>query len=125
MRIYELKVIPVGKPRMTKRDKWKHRPVVDHYYAFKDQLRLQANIMGLRDLPGEIGAITFILPMADSWSESKKVRYDKKPHQQKPDLDNMNKALFDSLNVEDKNIWYVGKNMKVWGRVGKIIIEIE
>jgi Holliday junction resolvase RusA-like endonuclease len=110
---------------MTKRDKWKHRPVVDHYYAFKDQIRLQANIMGLRDLPGEIESITFIIPMADSWKEAKKIKYDKSPHQQTPDLDNLNKALFDSLNVEDKNIWYVGKNKKVWGRSGKIIIEIE
>jgi Holliday junction resolvase RusA-like endonuclease len=125
MMIYELKVVPIAKPRMTKRDKWKHRPVVDHYYTFKDQLRLQANIMGLRTLPGAIEGITFVIPMADSWKESKKIKYDRKPHQQTPDLDNLNKALFDALNVQDKEIWFVGELKKIWGRTGKIIIEIE
>jgi len=125
MRIYELKVNPVGKPRMTRRDTWKHRPVVDHYYAFKDQVRLQANILGLRTLPGSIDGLTFVIPMADSWSEAKKIRHDRQPHQQVPDLDNLTKSLFDSMNVEDKEIWFIGELKKVWGRVGKIIIEIE
>jgi Holliday junction resolvase RusA-like endonuclease len=125
MMIYEFKIVPIAKPRMTKRDKWKHRPVVDHYYAFKDQIRLQANIMGLKDLPGAIEGITFVIPMADTWSEVKKRKHDHAPHQQTPDLDNLNKALFDALNVQDKEIWYVGKLKKVWGRIGKIVIEIE
>ena len=33
------RVTPIGKPRMTQRDRWKKRPPVVRYHAFKDQLR--------------------------------------------------------------------------------------
>lgn len=32
----ELDITPIGKPRMAQRDKWKQRPAVVAYYAFKD-----------------------------------------------------------------------------------------
>jgi Holliday junction resolvase RusA-like endonuclease len=109
---------------MTKRDRWKHRPVVDHYYALKDELRLQANKLGLQSLPDSIESIIFVLPMPDSWSEKKKVTHDKTPHKQTPDLDNLLKTLQDCLCNEDKHIYHIGSLDKYWGRGGKIIIQI-
>ena len=38
METYQFNVNPVAKPRMTQRDKWKKRPVVDKYYAYKDEM---------------------------------------------------------------------------------------
>lgn len=124
MRIYELKVNPNTKPRMTQRDRWKHRPCVDQYYAFKDELKVQANLVDLQTLPGELLCLSFIIRMPDSWSEVKKVRYDKTPNIQRPDMDNFLKALQDAFCKEDKGIWRIGNLEKRWGRIGKIIIGI-
>ena len=41
MIVFEIK--PLGKPRMTQRDRWAKRPCVNRYYAYKDHLTLLAN----------------------------------------------------------------------------------
>ena len=41
-KMFIFKINPIGKPRMTQRDKWKHRPIVDQYFAFKDLLNQEA-----------------------------------------------------------------------------------
>jgi Holliday junction resolvase RusA-like endonuclease len=125
LRYYTFDIDPVGKPRMTQRDKWKKRDCVTHYYAFKDELRLWANKFGLQTLPDSIEMLTFVVPMPQSWSEKKKIQHDKTPHRQKPDLDNMLKALQDCLCTDDKHIWQIKNLSKMWGRTGKILIEIE
>ena len=47
------------------------------------------------------------------------------PHQQTPDLDNLVKALLDSLPFEkgDAHVHYVVKN-KIWSDVGGIMIRV-
>lgn len=121
MRPVELNVIPVPKPRMTQRDKWK--PAAKRYFAFKDEVRWKAlgeRVLG--NLPNEI-EMCFVMPMPDSWTEKKKNEYDGEPHGQKPDIDNLVKALLDALYEEDK---YVHKVIaeKCWGREGKIILGV-
>lgn len=44
-----------------------------------------------------------------------------KPHQQKPDKDNLEKALLDAIFGEDSHIWD-GRVTKIWGETGKMII---
>lgn len=44
-----------------------------------------------------------------------------KPHQQKPDIDNLIKSVLDSLCENDAYIWQVSAS-KVWGDVGAIEI---
>jgi Holliday junction resolvase RusA-like endonuclease len=46
-----------------------------------------------------------------------------RPHQQKPDLDNLLKALVDACYQEDKGIWNYGELKKLWDYKGSIIIE--
>ena len=125
MRNYILEVDPVAKPRMTKRDKWKGRDVVNHYYAFKDMITLKANMVGLHSLPDSINSLIFVIPMPDSWSEKKKREFDGKPHKQRPDLDNLLKSLQDCLCKEDKHIYHIGDMNKCWGKQGLIMITIE
>lgn len=125
MREYIFNIDPNPKPRMTKRDRWKKRPVVNKYHSFKDLLRLEANKFGIQTLPGSIESLIFVIPMSDSWSEKKKIKYDKTPHIQRPDLDNLLKAVQDCLCTEDSHIWNIGTLRKVWGRTGKIIITLE
>ena len=35
-----LNILPVAKPRMTQRDKWQKRPVVEKYWRYKEDLKL-------------------------------------------------------------------------------------
>jgi len=122
MRSFIFEIDPVAKPRMVRSDKWKKRPVTDHYWAFKDLLRLQANKYGLKTLPESIEYLIFVIPMPESWSQKKKVAYEGKPHKQRPDLDNCLKSLQDCLCNEDSHIWQIRDLSKIWGYTGKILI---
>ena len=115
MRTY--KIIPVPKPRMTQRDKWKKRTPVLKYNAFKDEIRLNKV-----SIPDSGSHITFVIPMPASWSKKKKREYDGKPHQQRPDKDNLEKALLDAIFTEDCRVWD-SRVTKIWGEKGLIIID--
>ena len=119
---YVFEITPVPKPRMTRRDKWKHRPIVDHYYGYKDELRLQANIQGLRHLTGKLD-VEFIIPMPVSWSQKEKDKMDCAPHQPKNgnDIDNHLKSLFDIFETNDSFIYDIHAT-KHWGYKPKITI---
>lgn len=110
-------VTPFGKPRMTRSDKWKQRPPVLRYRLFCDEVRLH-NIK----LPESGAHVTFILPMPASWSKKKRAEMDGKPHQQKPDFDNLMKALMDALFDDDSHIWDA-RVSKIWGEQGAIIVQ--
>ena len=115
----ELVINPVAKPRMTRSDIWKHRPIVDRYFAFKDHLNALCRLNKF-ELPDKY-RVEFLIPMPESWSNSKRKGLLGKPHQQKPDLDNLLKALNDCLKVEDSGIWKIEAS-KIWWEEGKIII---
>lgn len=110
-------ITPMGKPRMTRSDKWKLRPPVARYRLFCDEARLH----DIR-VPESGAHIIFILPMPDSWSKKKCALMDGRPHQQKPDVDNLTKSLLDALFEDDAHIWDV-RVSKRWGEAGMIIIE--
>ena len=119
MRIKHFEVDPIGKPRMTKADKWKKRPAVERYWAFKDQIALQREDFVF---PSRNAIVYFQIKMPDSWSKKKKAKMDFAPHEQTPDLDNLLKALWDALMIEDKQVSKI-RAEKYWGKVGRIIIE--
>ena len=100
---------------MTRSDKWKTRARVMRYRAFRDDVKR----LGITVQDGD--NITFIMPMAESWSEKKKAAHDGKAHRQKPDLDNLLKALLDAIYEDDCHIsaLYIEK---IWGREGSISI---
>ena len=110
-----LGVAPVAKPRMTQRDKWKQRPCVLAYHAFKDQLRaMDAPIFDRIEL-------AFAIPMPPSWSKAKKERMRFEPHQQRPDLDNLVKAYLDAMTDDDSIVWEV-RATKRWDAEGSIVV---
>lgn len=71
--------------------------------------------------------LTCYIPMPDSWSEKKKKLMDGQRHTQKPDRDNIEKGVCDSLN---KIVWKDdgqvcdGRTSKYWSRSGRLEIEI-
>ncbi len=117
----EFPVDPMGKPRMTQQDKWKKRPATDRYWQLKDNLKKIAE--GYKFvMPESNYHMIFYIPMPDSWPKAKKELFNEKPHQQKPDKDNLEKAVLDSLCKEDSYIWD-GRVSKYWAYKGKIVIK--
>ena len=86
------------------------------YRAFCDEVRLKNVVM-----PEQGGHITFVVPMPKSWSQKKRVTMNGQAHQQKPDADNMIKALMDALYADDAHIWDL-RVTKLWGVTGQILI---
>lgn len=113
-------IIPIAKPRMTRRDRWAKRPPVLRYRAFCDEVALRQ----VR-LPTQGARVTFTLPMPSSWSRRKRARLDGAPHRCRPDVSNLLKALEDAVYGEDAEIWHYAEIQKVWGEHGGIIIEEE
>lgn len=110
-------ITPVPKPRMTQRDKWVKRPPVLRYRAFAEECRLRGVT-----LPECGYHVTFVLPMPASWSTKKRAAMNGKPHQQKPDKDNLEKALLDAVFQDDCRVWD-GRVTKIWGQAGQIIVQ--
>lgn len=113
-----LNITPVPAPRMTQSDKWKKRPCVTRYFAFRDKIQ-SVNLQLVYPCK-----ITFWMPMPNSWSKRKKQAFNEEPHKQKPDLDNLLKALFDSIyyRKDDSHVWaYTAE--KRWAFEGGIEIE--
>lgn len=111
---------PVAAPRMTQSDKWSGRPAAVKYYAFRDELKLQANKAGFT--LGETIRAVFIVPMPKSWSKKKRTEMYGEPHKQTPDTDNFMKALKDSLAPRDEYVWHE-EATKIWGDRGAIYLQ--
>ena len=89
------------------------------YRAFADIVRLHKVFIP------ENYHIIFVLPMPQTWSKRKKEKFCGSPHKQRPDKDNLEKALLDAIHKEDSMIWD-GRVTKLWGYSGLIMIcEIE
>ena len=100
MKKYNIKPVPA--PRMTQRDKWAKRPCVTKYFKFRDKINttdLTVNKAGT--------VIIFAIAMPKSWSKKKKAEMLHKPHNQKPDVDNLSKSILDALFIEDKEVYNI------------------
>ena len=103
-------ISPVACPRMTKRDRWKKRPVVVAYFAFRDEVRLaKVNL----PIPYKV---TFHVEMPPSWTKKKRIAMDGTPHLDTPDKDNFEKAFLDALFGNDSHVWS-GWAEKRWASV--------
>jgi len=111
---------PVAKPRMTRADQWKKRPVVERYWLFKDAINKQAKKQNFQ--LGKAYKVTFVVALPKSMSMKRKQALTGKPHMLRPDLDNMIKSLNDCLMKEDSSVHYLVAR-KIWGIGGKIIVE--
>jgi Holliday junction resolvase RusA-like endonuclease len=118
--IFKYKGKPVAKPRMVRSDKYKQRPVVMNYWAFKSNISAQAKKAGFK--LGNAYRVTFIMPFPKSLPEKKRDEYRGNPHMIRPDIDNMLKSVNDCLLEEDSAVHYVVCK-KVWGDDGEIILE--
>jgi len=119
---YIFRITPVAKPRMTQKDRWYKRSATEKYFQFKKDLLNLALIN--KFIPSYGMKIVFFLPIPISWPKKKRLVYDGKPHQQKPDLDNLIKAVNDSFFDDDSKIWDITAS-KFWVNHPEGRIEIE
>ena len=109
----------MGAPRMTQSDRWKKRPVVVRYHAFKDEFRRQC-----AEKKWELGAALIghiYIKMPDSWSLKKKAAMLGSLHQQKIDADNAVKGIMDSFNADDSHVAIIDV-AKVWAEESSLVL---
>ena len=114
---------PCGKPRMTRRDKWKKRACVMNYRSWADEARtiVFGNPMLKQRLsrPTKVDIIaSFEIPK----SQQKKVKPDDW-HTVTPDADNLQKSVFDALFENDQMIVDV-TCLKKWALVPSVSLTI-
>jgi Holliday junction resolvase RusA-like endonuclease len=112
---------PTGKPRMTRGDRWKKRPCVLRYWAWADLARMCAKAAGCPTDSKQIASLSWVAYFAPP--ESKQDRLGKL-HQQKPDRDNVDKALLDALFTDDSGI-AKGTLEKRWAKVSRLEVTVE
>ena len=96
---------PIGKPRMTQRDKWMKRECVMAYRAWADTARAAAKQAGFVPRNGPICLqANFFLPVPASLSAKKAAALAGQVHLTKPDLSNLLKSLEDALFPQDQAI---------------------
>lgn len=115
MRTKHYTITPIGKPRMTQRDKWAKRPCVERYWDFKDEC------VGKAVSVPDRAYICFVIPMPKGWKKLEKAKMLYQPHTQKPDIDNLVKALLDAVHEDDSHIYEIHAK-KIWGHTGEIVI---
>ena len=105
---------PMGKPRMTRRDKWAKRPVVLRYWAWADLMRQEAGPLPPSSQVAKVEMTAYFKP-------AKKTLLSQ-PHRQRPDTDNIFKAV-DSLWKEDSGIHHI-EARKLWGEPERLEVKV-
>ena len=113
---------PVSKPRMTQRDKWAQRPCVMKYRAWADKARAIAGSLPPTSRIASLDWVAYFEP-AESLSAKKRAALLGKPHRNRPDRDNIDKATLDSLFTNDSGIAR-GVIQKTWDENARVEITI-
>ena len=108
---------PIGKPRMTRRDRWAKRPAVERYWQMKDLLKKEVEQIQAQRLK-----LWYLFQPPKSWSKKRKGAALGKPHLSKPDLDNLVKGTLDALYEEDSVVYEI-QAIKLWWLHSIIIIQ--
>lgn len=113
---------PLGKPRMTQRDKWAKRECVLAYRSWADAIRSAAGKLPPASHVTRLDWIAVFVPPR-SWSATRRAMMIGRQHRSRPDRDNIDKAVLDALFACDSAIAF-GTISKVWGEQDRIEIAI-
>ena len=122
---------PVSKPRMTQSDSWRKPPrkCVAQYREFADKIREYASTVQWKEESGLAYSfsIKFVFEFPKSYSKKKCESLVSKPYLQKPDIDNLVKAILDPLFEADQKVWALDRIEKIWddGLGARIEIQID
>lgn len=118
---------PIGKPRMTRSDKWKRRDCVVKYRNWADLLRHAIRTQQHGFVPDAMSVVrlsmyAFFEP-PESTSKKKRAAMIGEFHRVKPDADNILKTI-DAFYKDDQAIPSVSCD-KRWDHESRLVIEIE
>lgn len=129
MREFHIGVTPMGAVRMTRRGKYTSQ-TAQRYLSAKDAAKwhLKQQTDGtLIDYPIKITA-TFFMPIPPSWSKKDKAGAEGMYHKSKPDIDNLQKTLFDAANGiiwKDDALVVQADTKKVYSKEPGIVMTVE
>jgi Holliday junction resolvase RusA-like endonuclease len=119
----DIDINPVPYKRMTYKGKWAV-PGNQRYFDYKKEIQWRRNEANY--VPSDALEMRFFIPMPKSWSKSKEQKMLMSPHNQKPDLDNLVKAVLDALFYDvqggDCKVHKL-KASKIWTMKGQIEIK--
>lgn len=118
-----VKMVRYGCPHSLSLEGLRRKLRLEKYNQYKEDLidvALDKNFF----LPEYNAAVTFFLPVSPSWTKKKKKAYHFKLHRIKPDIDNLLKALQDSLKKADCSIAHYNSICKRWVNFPTGYIEI-
>jgi Holliday junction resolvase RusA-like endonuclease len=135
MQDIEINITPQGAVRSNGRKSMYHPTKgkrIKSYVKYKKDLAFLMKVKGISNLPDELEAITFYMPIPNPNVGSKKIKAEKlsrigQAHKQKPDFDNLIKPILDAAGKDDSHIWRCGEIKKIWTEFGKgrIIISLK
>lgn len=117
-RLFRIETTPMAKPRMTHRDRWKKRPIVQRWNAYKDFIRLSAP-RNFR-MPISDYWLIFTFKPPSSWDTQKIITQYGAPHMTRPDKDNLEKAILDIFLPNEDSMVFDGRASKLWGAKASI-----
>lgn len=126
---YKIDIQPMGAVRMTNRGKFVNKSA-QRYLAYKDEIKRQISQqvhVEVLAYPVEVETV-FYMPIPQSWSKKKQAAAINQPHRSKPDIDNILKGLFDSLNGliwKDDNLVSKVTATKVYGEYPGIKVTVK
>jgi Holliday junction resolvase RusA-like endonuclease len=110
-----IEIIPVPKPRMSQRDRFRKRPAVLRYRAYADALRAA----GVQ-LPHACICVCY-LPMPTSWSVQHRRQRNGTAHRVRPDASNLLKAIEDACCANDARL-DDSRSIKRWATRGRVLV---
>jgi len=115
---------PLGKPRMTRRDKWAKRPCVVRYRDWADHERAIAGAVPPAESVRRLSWVATFEP-PKSWSARKQDAAIGTLHRSKPDASNILKGIEDILWPDGDSALAAGVYEKRWGLESSLVITIE
>lgn len=120
------KPMPSPRPRFRNAGKFVQTYMPTSYTKHKDFIQKQMPKL-MTDKSLKI-TLLFEIPMANSWSNKKKLQLLKRPHTAKPDIDNLLKTVLDAANgyvwIDDGQVFEL-HTKKIYSDTPKIKIKLE
>jgi len=66
MKKFKFDITPIPAPRMVSSDRWQKRPIVERYFAYRNELRYLCYISGIESVPSAWESVVFEIPIAYS-----------------------------------------------------------
>ena len=86
---------------------------LERYNNYKEELRAEARRLSFT-LPNWGWSMYFYFPMPAKWNAAQRKAMHGQPHLRKPDIDNLEKGIYDALSITDEQVSQLSGHGKFW-----------